>query len=1123
MKRLSVPGLTVAVALVGATLPAVAAAPPGAGPLPATTGRSGTSVTLITGDRVVVGPGGTGAGVTVVPANRPGRQVTFTATQLGKDIYVLPSDVRPLVGSVLDRTLFDVTELAAEHLDDAHASTLPLIVEHASQRPDTVGRIAGIRTVRRLDSIDAIAVTAQKSVPALGAALTGAASHPSPATRTGLPNGPLSGVDHIWLDRRLHTTGWDRNLTQIDAPAAWQEGGTGAGVTVAVLDTGIDTTHPDLVGKVNDAINFTDSATTDDHFGHGTFVAATIAGTGAASDLRRRGVAYESRLLNVKVLDDGGFGDMSWVIAGMQWAAQHGAKIANLSLGSYPSDGTDPVSVALNQITEQYGTLFVVAAGNDGPEPGTVDAPGTADDALTVGAIDAHDQVAAFSSRGPRVGDHAMKPDLSAPGVDIIGARAAGTWLGQPVGSSYVTLSGTSMATPHVAGAAAVVAGEHPTWSWAQLKADLVDTASTLTAGGYDAGAGDVDVARAISQTVISAAAHLDFGFVGYPQDSGQPVTRTATLTNTGPDATTLRLAAALRGAPAGMVSVVPASLRIAAGGSGTVSVTVDPRLGSTGALTGALTATPAESHAPGLAIPLGMDKEVPSHMITIHGIESDGSSAAGEWVSVMNASDANTLLTTVTLDDKGTATVRVPDGPYALQATFSVFPAGRPIYSVLAIPQVEVHADTAVSLDARDTVGTSASVATQATQPDMLVAVADRIDATGQIGMANIIIFGGVSGPFQPSQLRVLPSGSASVGTFHYIEHWRLIDPASTVGSGTSPFLYDLAFITRSVPADDAHNLTAVDTARLARVHADYRSLNGPATYGEDRFVFGDGVTSSWSASDALPVPRQRDEYLTADTVTWQQEVSQYFGNAAIYLRQELPSSYAAGSASSLVRLAAPTYPETRAVLGGTHLQLLIDNAADASGMMGYIEDVEFPSKTIESLQLYRDDQLLMDQRGMVVDMAVDPAVAHYRLVHDVDNSAVVPSGGIAHTEWDFTAGGSDHGATVPPIVQVDYHAGVGADNQASAGTPLAIGLDVHHLAGASAPGIADVLLWYSTDGTTWKGAPLRQHGSGHYTATIPAAALGPGTSVSLHVRATDHGGNSIDQTLTGAVAVTS
>lgn len=138
----------------------------------------------------------------------------------------------------------------------------------------------------------------------------------------------------------------------------------------------------------------------------GTHVAATIAGTGAAADGQRNGVAFDAALLNAKVLDDTGSGFESGVIAGMEWAAAHHARVANLSLGGESTDGGDPLSQALDRLTTTSGTLFVVAAGNGGPDPRTISSPGTADAALTVGAVDAHDQLAEFSSRGPRQGDY---------------------------------------------------------------------------------------------------------------------------------------------------------------------------------------------------------------------------------------------------------------------------------------------------------------------------------------------------------------------------------------------------------------------------------------------------------------------------------------------------------------------------------------------------------------------------------------------------------------------------------------------------------------------------------------------------------------------------------------------
>ncbi len=106
----------------------------------------------------------------------------------------------------------------------------------------------------------------------------------------------------------------------------------------------------------------------------------------------------------------------------------------------------------------------MIAAGNSGPGAGTIESPGSADAALTVGAVDKQNQLAEFSSRGPRLGDGAVKPDVTAPGVDIVAARSKDSQIGDPVGQYYLKLSGTSMATPHTVGAAAILAQQHPTW-----------------------------------------------------------------------------------------------------------------------------------------------------------------------------------------------------------------------------------------------------------------------------------------------------------------------------------------------------------------------------------------------------------------------------------------------------------------------------------------------------------------------------------------------------------------------------------------------------------------------------------------------------------------------------------
>src|SRR5204862_3108640 len=138
-----------------------------------------------------------------------------------------------------------------------------------------------------------------------------------------------------------------------------------------------------------------------------------------------------------------------WVVA------EEGARVVNVSLSGGDTLGYDPLEEAVSTLTAQYGALFVIAAGNSGSLNASIESPGSVAAALTVGAVDHDDQVAFFSSRGLTL-DGAIKPDLTAPGVDIVAARAAGTELGTLVGDDYVMASGTSMATPHVTGAAAL-------------------------------------------------------------------------------------------------------------------------------------------------------------------------------------------------------------------------------------------------------------------------------------------------------------------------------------------------------------------------------------------------------------------------------------------------------------------------------------------------------------------------------------------------------------------------------------------------------------------------------------------------------------------------------------------
>ncbi len=236
--------------------------------------------------------------------------------------------------------------------DDAGTGTMPLIVSYTkavtrAAGPPTAPR--GSRTVRRLPVIDGAALIAPK--PKARTFWTSIA--PAAATTDSTPS-LRGGVAKVWLDGRVQAD-LEESVPQIGAPTAWERGLDGAGVTVAVLDTGIDAHHPDLAAQIDGTASFVPGEGMADVNGHGTHVASTIVGTGAASEGRYRGVAPGADLIVGKVLGGPeGSGQDSWVLAGMEWAAQSGATVVSMSLGDVaPSDGSDPMSHAVRDRRRQ--------------------------------------------------------------------------------------------------------------------------------------------------------------------------------------------------------------------------------------------------------------------------------------------------------------------------------------------------------------------------------------------------------------------------------------------------------------------------------------------------------------------------------------------------------------------------------------------------------------------------------------------------------------------------------------------------------------------------------------------------------------------------------------------------
>lgn len=661
------------------------------------------TVTLITGDRVLVDAKGRVGGI----QRAKGREDIpfFTEIHDGRT-HVVPRDARQLIADgILDRRLFDITALVRPESRKAHRAGLKVIVGYrgaaaGSARAEV--RSADGTTVRRtLSALDADAVTASAATDSTGTlwdALTRQQRDGSAAT--------TSGIARIWLDG-VRKASLDRSTGRVGAPAAWARSFDGTGVKIAVVDTGIDATHPDLSGRVAAERNFSASPDAKDRDGHGTHVASTAAGTGA-KDARFKGVAPGARLINAKVLDDQGVGDDSSILAGVEWAVAQGADVISMSLGGIDSPGIDPLEAQVNKVSAEKGVLFTIAAGNNGPGQGTVSSPGSADAALTVGAVDDDDLIADFSSVGPRTGDKAVKPDITAPGVSITAAAAAGVEGQDPPG--YHSLSGTSMATPHVAGAAAILKQKNPAWTGAQLKAALTGSAEGGSHSVFQQGSGRLTVDRALDQTVVAEPVSVSLGTQPWPHDDDSPVTEKVTYRNIGSADVTLDLSLAAptgadgQPAPAGFFTLGAERVTVPAGGTASVDLTADTRLGGT--VDGSYSATVvASGGGQSVRTAAAVENEPESYEVTFNTTGRDGAPSTGWQADLKGHGGSASGLRFFPDLSSGSATVRLPRGTYNLSADLLADPAapGKGA-DLINNPQFSVTGPTTVELDARTT-----------------------------------------------------------------------------------------------------------------------------------------------------------------------------------------------------------------------------------------------------------------------------------------------------------------------------------------------------------------------------------------------------------------------------------
>lgn len=746
--------LATSVALVsGAVLPvagpASAIGHPGA-TAPRDTGVHAYDITLLTGD-VVHYRDGAGKQDTVTVDRPEGAVGGVHIQQAGDSVFVLPDEATGLIAAgKLDRRLFDVTGLAKMGYDDAKTGGIPLIATYpASKARSLPAAPRGSKTVRTLESIHGAALTAGKATTR---------AFWDDIARTSTARSLDNGIAKLWLDGRVEAALKD-SVPQINAPQAWAAGYDGKGTKVAVLDTGIDEDHPDVKDRLLESKSFIPGEEVDDKNGHGTHVASTIAGSGAASDGANKGVAPAADLIVGKVLSDGGSGADSGIIEGMEWAKAEGADVVSMSIGSTVSDdGTDPMAQAVNALSADGGPLFVIAAGN-AYGAGTIGSPGSAEKALTIAAVDKQDNRADFSSMGPLTRSYGLKPDLSAPGVGI---NAAASQSVPGIEGMYQSMDGTSMATPHVAGAAAILKERHPDWSGQRIKDALMSSSKALPAyTPYEQGTGRVDVKAAID-TKIEATGSVAVAAYAWPHSASDPVAeRTITYRNSGTEDVTLDLAT---DSDSDAYTLSVKQLTVPAGSTADAVLSLDPsKVANNTTFSGQVVAKDA-SGATVAHTGFALNKEQELYDLTLQLRDRSGKPMDGEII-IAALGDKNLSVVPVS----GDTTLRLPPGNYTAWSAADVKGdrADSQALAFLSAPEIILDKPATVSLDASKAHKVSVKTPKESETRQLRFDMARTApDGTVQRDAYQI--------PITYDQLWASPTKKVTQGSFSFLTRWR-------------------------------------------------------------------------------------------------------------------------------------------------------------------------------------------------------------------------------------------------------------------------------------------------------------------------------------------------------------
>jgi len=1025
-------------------------------------------VTLITGDTVAI----------VDSAN--GTQYRFlgntngTIYETDTSVYVVPDGVNR---SRFDRTLFNVDLLRQQNLTDRESGSLPIIVKwtsdgqsrHSGRR---ILRRSGSRTTHNLDIINSTSITIPKAQ----------------ATEVYQRLKTSDRIAHVYYNAKVQATAAP-SRTAIDAQIARNRYNvTGEGLTVAVLDSGVNESHPDINGSEIAEKDFTGEETTVDLARHGTAVAGLITGDGTASNDTYVGVAPNTNIVDARVLDRFGDGSVANVIAGFEYALERDVDAISMSLG-HPATSTRQNDLFRESIAKasQQDVLVVTSSGKQ-PGYGSITSPGTLGEVLTVGSSIGDKQLAQYTPQGPTPHGKYVKPNVVAPGSSV---RAPGT------DGGYRTSKGTSFATPLVTGTGVLVRQAHPGWSDERIKHAITSTADPFSgADVYTQGAGIVNASAAIDTQVLVEPATINFDTVTV----GSSESRTFTATNLGNTSRKMNISAEVRSVESGTpddISLNRTQLHLEPAESATVRVTVRP--------------TDEVSVPHSGRITVGNKTAIfgytPSRTITVK--KREFGSKNNDTVAVVNT-DTDRVYGPREIGESTTTFSVSKPGTYVAVSTSRH--NGQP---VVTANETTVQGEATIILDEHRTV--RRSIATSSL-PEPASALHNRtvaLNATVDGAPYDVRLVANDAGT---GTVRVSPTERMTYAVR------RVITVSPEAGTFDTPTIYHLKHVTETV--GDSHRHDTVNVENLATQHVSYYRSRPNETY------------SATLAADEFDDVSLAQAYTTGGLADRHEQTIRVSPSIVQY-----HDSVAFGQ-SGYVRWTATGQAFVRSLEGGEAIRTAVKKQPYRSMLKSwslsdrYFEAAIFPTvgqpprgyvmsdspreqytiwingnRTKTTIRNYATAYLSARQQG----------IDRVRL-RVQDQHGMSPLSNDTVTTFAASTNGSDR--RPPAVPDVIF------ENQSATNVVPNGNLSVTIRTSDTGSGLRNATLYVGTRNTTgsptgtpfesgagWREVPLHRTASGEYTATLPLEKYRG--SLSVAVRAIDKAGNYVETTATDAVVV--